>query len=205
MTDNNQDKNLFGGANPNGVYVPMTETEQEVLDRLVQSQDLEIDIKGWGVVRNPWASFGDHRIGLQWELVFNKPPIPVYYFDLELRVASSQLILMKKRYPTTFNGQPKLIGSGQGPIQFNWDIAIDHMSPELVKAIMPGAIGLTTRRLDKDTGNRTLLGNMDLSDDQARMANFLDTQAKTIRLKDDTDAVKVSSNAKIILPGGFDE
>lgn len=193
MTDN-QDKNLFGGANPHGLYVPMTETEQEVLDRLIQSQDLEIEIKGWGIVRNPWAKFGDHRLGLQWTLMFNKPAVPVYYFDLELRVASSQLFLMRKRYPTTLNGQPELIGAGR-EIQFNWDIAIDHMSPELVKAIVPGAIGMTFRRLDRDTGLRTLHGNMDLPDNHAKVASMLDNSAKAIQKSDDQKAAQVTELA----------
>lgn len=190
MTDNH-DKNLFGGANPHGLYVPMTETEQEVLDRLIQSQDLEIEIKGWGVVHNPWAKFGDHRIGLQWTLMFNKPAVPIYYFDLELRVASSQLFLLQKRYPTALNGQPELIGAGR-EIQFNWDIAIDHMSSELVKAIVPGAIGITSRRLDRDTGLRTLRGNMDLSDSHAQVALMLDNSAAAIQKSDDKKATQVT-------------
>lgn len=201
MTDN-QDKNLFGGANPNGLYVPMTETEQEVLDRLIQSQDLEVELKGWGVVHNPWASFGDHRIGLQWTLMFNKPAIPVYFFDLELRVASSKLVLSRKRYPTTLDGKPELIGAGR-EIQFNWDIAIDHMSPELVKAIVPGAIGITSRRLDRDTGDRTLVGNMGLSDNQAKMASVLDNQAHTIQKYDDKKVEHVKNIAAkkgVIIP-----
>jgi hypothetical protein len=202
MTDN-QDKNLFGGANPNGLYVPLTETEQEVMDRLIQSQDLEIEIKGWGVVHNPWASFGDHRIGLQWELVFNKPPVPVYFFDMELRVASSHFVLLRKRYPTTLDGQPKLIGAGQGAIQFNWDIAIDHMSPELVKAILPGAIGMTSRRLDRDTGVRTLHGNMGLADNQAQVAQMLDKSAEKVRNMDDQKvamATDLAAKKGTILP-----
>lgn len=194
MSIDPEGKNIFGGANPNGLYVPLTETEQEVLDRLVQSQDLEIELKGWGVVRNPWVQFGDHRIGLQWTLMFNKPAIPVYYFDLELRVASSHLFLMRKRYPTTLDGKPELIGSGR-EIQFNWDIAIDHMSPELVKAIVPGAIGLTSRRLDRDTGLRTLHGNMDLPDNHAKVASMLDNSAKAIQKSDDKKAAQVTELA----------
>jgi hypothetical protein len=200
MTDN-QDKNIFGGANPSGMYVPMTETEQEVLDRLVQSQDLEIEIVGWGVVHNPWVKFGDHRIGLEWTLTFNKPPVPkpVYYFDLELRVASSKTFLMKKRYPTTVGGKPTLIGAGLG-VTFMWDIAIDHMSPALVKAIVPGAIGLTTRRLDPVTGNRTLEGNMHLAENQSKVANFLDMQSEALKRKDDKEAIQVTKAAGQVSP-----
>lgn len=191
MSDDNHDKNIFGGANPNGVYVPLTEIEREVMDRLVQSQDIEVEIKGWGVIHNPWIRFGDHRVGVEWELVFNKPetPIPVYYFDLELRVASTKMVLLRKRYPTTLDGKPKLIGAGQGGTLFKWDIAIDHMSPALVKAIVPGAIGLTSRRIDRDTGDRTVRGNMAMSDSQKWAASLLDSQAKEIR---DVDASRAN-------------
>lgn len=187
-----EDKNIFGGANPNGMYVPLTETEQEVLDRLTQAQDMEIEIHGWGIVHNPWVSFGDHRIGLTWELVFNKPeiPKPVYFFDLELRVASSCIFLMRKRYSvTTPDGKPTLIGAGLKST-FQWDIAIDHMSPELVKAINPGALGMTSRRLDRDTGLRTIRGNMQLSDSQSMVAMDLDIGASKIRDADDATVAK---------------
>jgi N-acyl-D-aspartate/D-glutamate deacylase len=40
-----------------------------------------------------------------------------------------------------------------------WDIAIMAMPPSLVKALKPGALGLTSKWIDKDTGDITLLGN----------------------------------------------
>ena len=36
------DKNIFGGGNPNSIYVPMSEVEQEAVSRLVESKDLRI-------------------------------------------------------------------------------------------------------------------------------------------------------------------
>ena len=191
-------KNMFGGANPNGMYVPMTDIEQEVLERIAETQDLEIEIHGWGHVRNPLMTFGDHRIGLVFTLNFNKPaiPMPVHFFDMSLRIASSKLLLSNKRHalPPMPDGQPMMIGAGLS-LTFQWDIALDHMSPELVKAIKPGAIGLTTRRLDPVTGNRTLQGNMNLSEDQARVAKALDAQNAAFARSDALKAVQATKAA----------
>lgn len=192
----NDEKNVFGGANPHGLYVPMTEDEQEVLDRLAETQDLEIVIHGWGIVRNPAVSFGDHRVGLVFTLDFHKPatPIPVHFFDLELRVTSIGKTLLRKRYPLEANGNPLMIGAGLS-ITLSWDIAIDHMAPELVKAIKPGAMGLTTRRLDPVTGLRTVTGNMDLEAHHKRLAGFLDRKSAALEQQDEAKAVKATQAA----------
>lgn len=206
MMADNQDKNLFGGVNPNGVYIPMTEYEQEVLERLTETNDLVIIIHGWGVVRNPMMKFGDHRIGLVFQLDFHKPvvPMPVYFFDLELKVTSLNTSLLRKRYPLSDDGKAVMIGAGLS-LTLQWDIAMDHMSPELVKAIKPGAIGLTTRRLDPVTGNRTLAGNMDLSDAQINVAKSLDSNSKLMKSMDDADAIRATIDAgyevKVIAAG----
>ena len=42
------DENEFGGRNPNFVYTPMTEVEQEVVSRLVESGELVVILHGWG-------------------------------------------------------------------------------------------------------------------------------------------------------------
>ena len=194
MTD--KPKNTFGGANQHGLYVPMTDVEQEVLGRLVENKDLEIRIDGWGVVHNPHVRFGDHRVELVFQLDFHKPaePIAVTFFDLELRTVSGKKRLLRKRYPLSNNGQPMMVGAGLS-LTLGWDIAIDHMSPELVKAVKPGAIGLTTRRLDATTGNRTLLGNMNLDENQARLAAFLDRQDKGFKESDDKKAIRATEAA----------
>ena len=47
------DQNQFGGGNPNSLYVPMSEDEQEVLQRLVETSDLRVVIDGWGHIDAP--------------------------------------------------------------------------------------------------------------------------------------------------------
>lgn len=153
------DKNPFGGI-AGSMYTPMSEDEQEVLDRLVASRDLDVLIKGWGHVRGVQAGkTGDLRIAIPLTLNFDRPevPVPVHYFDLELRTGSG-ILLFKDRQSTIYDHKPLMIGAGTS-LQMVWDIAIKHMDPKLVKALKPGALGLTSRWIDRDTGAITLLGN----------------------------------------------
>jgi hypothetical protein len=152
-------KNPFGGR-AGSLYTPMSEDEQEVLDRLVTSRDLDVSIKGWGHIRGVQAGkTGDLRISIPLTLNFDQPvvPVPVYYFDLELRTGTG-ILLFKERQSTVYNNAPLMIGAGTS-LQMVWDIAIKHMDPKLVKALKPGATGLTSRWIDKDTGEITMLGN----------------------------------------------
>ena len=48
-----------------------------------------------------------------------------------------------------------------------------HMDPKLVKALKPGALGLTSRWIDKDTGDITMYGNTRMSaKDKALLRNL---------------------------------
>jgi hypothetical protein len=197
MSDNNipdttpTGVNQFGGKNERSLYVPLTEDEQEVLSRLVEARDLEIVIHGWGIVQNPTITFGDKRVCLPFRVSFNAPAQPrvVHFFDLELRTLAG-ISLMKQRYPLN---PPTGVMIGAGVyLDLVWDISIDHMSPELVKAIKPGAIGLTTRRLDRETGERTLRGNMKPSATQELLLHTMDSGSARIRVDDQRAAVKAT-------------
>ncbi len=168
-----QDKNIFGGGNPTSLYTPMSDVEQEVLSRLVEAGDLRIVIVGWGVVSAPRATFGDLRLQLQFRLHFDRPetPMPVHYFDLELRTGSD-LLLFKERQSVTYNGNPLLVAAGVY-LDLVWDIAIQAMSPEVVRSIKPSTIGLTSRWIDKETGALTLQGNTKLSSEQQKALGML--------------------------------
>lgn len=156
------DKNMFGGGNANSIYVPMSEIEQEAVSRLVSSQDLRIDIVGWGFINSPKVTFGDARLQFKFTLHFDRPevPMPVYFLDLELRTQAGKLIF-KDRQPTVYSGQPIQVAAG---VFFDmvWDIQVRSIDPTLVKELVPGAIGLTSRLVDKDTGIMTTEGNMKL-------------------------------------------
>ena len=187
------DKNEFGGGNRHSLYVPMSDVEQEVLERLVLDGDLRVHIVGWGVVNNPRITFGDARLTLQWRMEFSKPetPMDVYYFDLELRTGSGYL-LYKDRKSTEYGGQPLAIAAGLF-LDMEWAIQIQAMDPKLVKA-MTGATGLTSRLLDRDTKELTETGNMTLNTEQKNRLHMLREGEKYVRK---VDAVKAShSKAK---------
>jgi hypothetical protein len=179
-----QDQNPFGGKNPHGVYVPMTETEQELLSRLVERDDLVVVVKDWGIVFQPGVKFGDHRVSVMFRLSFDRPspPIPVYYFDLELKTRAG-VLLYAARQSLVYDNQPMLIGAGLD-LDLAWDIAIHHMDPKVVKALMPSAIGLTSRRIDKDTGEATAQGNMQLDSSQKKLLNLVTKGEERIRKMD---------------------
>lgn len=167
-------KNIFGGGNKNSLYVPLTETEQEAISRLVEAKDLKVHVLGWGIVENPRIVFGDMRLGLSFRLNFTAPDppgIPLYHLDLELRTGSG-LLLFKSRESVTYGGNPVMAAAG---VYFDmvWDIAIKAIDPNIVKALIPSATGLTSRRQDRDTKEMTLVGNMKLTPKQKRLLHVM--------------------------------
>jgi hypothetical protein len=181
------EQNRFGGGNANSLYVPLSDMEQEVLMRLVESQTLRIKLYGWGMdeVIPKRVSYGDKRVQVLFTLSFKGPAVPVRVgaLDLELRTADG-ISLLRKPYPTVGgDGQPIQICSGM-TFDLAWDIAIDHMDPNLVKRIKPGALGLTSRRLDKETGERTLAGNMHLGESDREALRDLDAVEASVRALD---------------------
>lgn len=159
--------NTFGGKNPDSLYVPMSEVEQEVVSRLIH-EGLKVVIVGWGVVHNPKATFGDLRLTIPIQITFDRPSVPVLVrtFDLELRTLDDYL-LFRETQSVEYGGNPLAIGAGTS-LSMVWDIAIQSIDPKLVRAIKPGATGLTSRLQDKDTGQMTLTGNMKLNRQQRR-------------------------------------
>ena len=157
-------RNRFGGKNSKGgLYTPMTEIEQEALSRLVENQNLVIHIVGWGRVDAPRVIVGDLRLALHFRLTFDRPaaPTPVHFLDLELRTRSG-ILLFKERQSTIYAGRALQVAAGVF-VDMAWDIAITAIDPKVVKHILPGAIGLTSRFQDKDTGDITMFGNQKMN------------------------------------------
>jgi len=191
------DKNPFGGGNKHGLYVPMTEDEQESIHRLVDSQTLEIVVHPWGIVSRPsLVGVGDKRVAVRFGLVFTAPenPLPVRTLDMELR-ALGGITLIRKPYPTILpDGSPLLISNGLS-IELQWDIAIDHIDPNLVKLIKPAALGLTSRRLDPVTRERTTEGNMRYRDERRKLLHVVDAGDAKIR-DDDAKTIEKLTDDK---------
>jgi hypothetical protein len=171
--------NIFGGANENSLYVPMSDLEQEAISRIVEDHGLEVRIRGWGKSA-PVVVYGDMRVSLFIEMTFSAPefPVPVYYFELELWTRTGIKlfpVVGSDKQSVAYGGNPLQVSAGV-QIQLVWDISMHSMSPELVKKIVPGATGLTSRVIDKTTGNLTLTGNMKLSEDHLRYLHYLRSQ-----------------------------
>lgn len=175
------EKNEFGGGNANSLYVPMSETEQEVLERLVTAGELEVRIPGWGTLKNPKVKFGDLRVAIYIRL--NLAGLPsarsVSFLNLELWTHSG-ICLFTDRQPTLVEGKPLLVTPGM-EFSFVWDIAIAHMDPALVKMLVPGATGLTSRRQDKDTGEMTVEGNMKLDSGKKKKLHKMEELSESFR------------------------
>lgn len=153
------DQNAFGGKNPKSVYVPMSETEQEAISRLLEAKLLEVVIHGWGLIADPKVQFGDKQVMIPISVTFDriKTPVAVHYFDLELRTKNGYC-LFRERQSAVYDGKPVMIQAGT-ELNMIWHIGIKCMDPALVKSIVPGAIGLTSRTIDKETGRATAQGN----------------------------------------------
>jgi len=189
-------ENIFGGKNAHGLYVPMSEDEQEVLQRLVETQDLKVIIRGWNVtIENPDIQFGDLRVHIPMRMEFTSPsvPRPCHFLDMELRTGAGEL-LVKERHPTIVNGRPLQVAAGL-VMDFVWDIAIQNMDPKFVKCVKPGAKGLTSRRIDRDTGEVTPEGNMRLNSVQKRIIHTLAKEQDEMQAADVRKVVEVTLNA----------
>jgi hypothetical protein len=179
----------------------MTDVEREAVSRLVEAGSLRVHVVGWGVVNNPRVVIGDLRIGIQFRMDFDAPavPQPNHYFDLELRTDSG-LLLYKERQPTIFNHQPVQICAGMY-LDLAWDIAVRHMDPKIVKALVPGATGFTSRWQDRDTGEMTLTGNTQMSSDakqRLRVVRALEESSKKDTKDQAKKATKIAADRELV-------
>ena len=188
------ERNPFGGKNPHGMYVPLTDDEMEVLERLAIGGAFKVVIKDWGFVENfqpgrydqatyqgqPIVSFGDKNIHFYFRLNYKAPvvPQPNWYFDMEVWALGH--LLFSQRMPTEHGGKPIEVVAGIFH-DLALDVAIDKINPAIVKEVKPKALGLTTRH-----------GNMHL--DLLGQRILAQTQAgeKSVREMSAGDAVKAT-------------
>lgn len=175
-----KDTNPFGGQNALGIYVPMSDIELSLLERLIQARDLKVIVHGWGYIDGPDVTFGDSilHVPIKMDLLAPAEPIPVPYFDLELQTHGG-VFLYRETMPCLYDGEPILLGAGSH-VEMIWDIAIRRIDPQTLKALMPGAIGLTSRWTDKDTGALTDHGNMKLTGHKRALLETLRSGEKTV-------------------------
>jgi hypothetical protein len=203
MTGN---QNPFGGKNPHGMYVPLTDVEQEVLLRLAQEGEYKLVVKGWQEFDNfilvPYAvvrmidpslpisphslvTFGDKRISFYFSItVPDNDTIPRknYFFDIE--VWAKGFKLFSQRMPTEVGGEPIPIFS-RAFWNIALDVALDMIDPAIVKAIKPAAVGLTTRH-----------GNMHLDTSHQKLLHTVQMGEKTVRDDSKKEAATVTEKSK---------
>lgn len=178
-----RETNIFGGGNKLATYVPLTDVELEVLERLALGGDFSLVIREWGTVKNfkyqkvdpntwngtPSVYFGDKRISFWFVMNLKRPemPQPNYYFDIEVWARGRKLFQAK--HDTTYGGKPIEVVRGL-QLGIAFDVALHSISPELIKQIKPGTFGLTSRH-----------GNMDLDANKARTLHNLLKSEKQVR------------------------
>lgn len=146
-----QEKNKFGGI-ATSLYTPMSEDEQEAVNRIIESGEVVLRIKAMGKdqiiqlddIVNPPMRHGDARVQVDIDLLLNYPVIHVPVYSMELSLLYKDRTLFKESQSVVYDGQPIMFGRG-GQIVMKWDIQVQKISPELVKLVKKGAFGLTTR------------------------------------------------------------
>jgi hypothetical protein len=191
MTNNT---NAFGGKNPHGMYVPMTDDEMEVLERIADAGRFELVVNGHGTFKNfsrkkfvaeqwkgdPIVVFGDKRITFYFVMNFTAPEIPQknWYFDCEVHALGR--LMTKHRLPTEINGKPIQIVAGQ-TLALALDVAIDSISPDFIRVVKPKTIGLTTRHgnMILDPHTRKLLRHIQEGERKVRELTLQDAKEAT--------------------------
>jgi hypothetical protein len=194
--------NPFGGKNPHGMYVPLTDDELEVLERLALSGEFKVVIKDgaveWGHVTGfqlghwdppkwdgkPLVTFGDKNIHFYFFMHFNAPviPQPNWYFDMEVWAVGHKLYA--GRLPTETGGKPIQIVAGMS-MALALDVSIDLINPSIVKEIKPKAVGLTTRHgnMKLDVRGQRLLTELKQHEAQVREVSRREAEMATKKKK----------------------
>lgn len=119
-------------------YTPLSATEQDVVGRMIEGQDLYVEVVGWGFHPNPTITSGDKRIQVRFPIEFTKPEglvMPVRKLQLELKVRDGRTVFRDTK-PTIINGQPLQVSAGV-QIDLIWDIMLDSISEDARKLVLP--------------------------------------------------------------------
>jgi len=182
-----QNKNPFGGGAPNALYFPMSEDEQEVLSRIMKSEELKVEVltKGpYGVtkpdVKRLDFKHGDSRVQIDLYLLWSSPIIWIPCHVADLKLYYQNRLLFSEEQSLMYDGLAEQVGVGK-TLVLRWDIQIKKINPELVKLVKPGATGLTSR-----------VGNTHYDDEKNKL--LLDLRKSQEKVKEDSkkklDAIK---------------
>lgn len=163
------DKNPFGGGNPNGLYVPLTDDERDAIDR-ARERGVVVKVRGLGVFPATKVVVGDHRVSVGFTVRVEAPKtINEFAHSVE---TEDGIVLASETIPCLQQGKPMMLRPGE-EVEMEIHISLTHLDPKVLRTLRPGATGLTSRRLDRDTGDFSFAGNMQLSDEQRRLLTLL--------------------------------
>jgi hypothetical protein len=124
-------------------YEPLTNNEQEVLQRMIEGQDVYVEVESWGYHPAPQMTAGDKRLQVRFPLTFTRPTggiiAPVTQLRLHLKMRDGRTIFSDTK-SVCVNYKPLPVSAGL-QIDLIWDIALDRISAEFQSLIMPGIRG----------------------------------------------------------------
>jgi hypothetical protein len=129
-------------------YIPLNDNEQEVLQRMIEGQDVYVEIEGWGFHPSPKITAGDKRVQIRFPMEFSKPEkitVPVRQFVLILKTRGGREIFRDIK-STMHNFQPLYVTAGT-VIDLIWDIALASIDPAFQDLMMPGIRGTEAMRI----------------------------------------------------------
>ena len=126
----------------NFVYTPLAPNEIDAIHRMVDGQELYVEVIGWGFHPNPDITAGDKRIQIRFPMEFSKPEIaqPVHYLDLALKLRDGTLLIQDRMGVVGPDGGTLYVQAGM-LMDLVWDVSVDRVDPKLVRHVRPGVRG----------------------------------------------------------------
>jgi len=162
--------NPFGGGNPSGLYVPLTDDERDAIDR-ARDRGVLVKVRGLGVFPATTLVVGDHRVSVGFVV---KTDVPRTLSEFSHSVETEDgIVLASETIPCLQQGRPLHLQPGE-EVEMEIHISLTHLDPKLLRCLRPMATGLTSRRIDRDTGDFSFAGNMkNLSEEQRKLLRIL--------------------------------
>lgn len=126
----------------NFVYTPLAPNEIDAIHRMVDGQELYVEVIGWGYHSNPHVVAGDKRIQVRFPMEFSKPDIamPVHYLDLALKLRNGTVLVQDRLPVADPSGGTLYVQSGM-LMDLIWDVSVDRVDPNFVRYVRPGVRG----------------------------------------------------------------
>lgn len=163
------EQNPFGGGNPNGLYVPITDDERDAIGRAAE-RGVVVKIRGLGVFPSTSLVVGDARVSVGFTAKVDEPKtLTEFSHSVE---TDDGIVLAAETIPCLQQGRPMILLPGE-EVEMELHLSLTHLDPKLLRCLRPKATGLTSRRIDPVTGDFTFAGNMRLTDDQRQLLALL--------------------------------